>query len=170
MESAMKKTAIFASAFVLVFGPAASYAQLTCNGIPVVGSSSNNSNQAQAAIANQMTQIMVCDPHSPSPPPWSAQEWSSGGPAGGTIREFSDPARVPYGTYTVGANGRKQDNTLRGTVRYSYSGGSSTPLYMISVTGSTRGNMYFCNDATAALQYSTTWFMAAQPTACSPVS
>jgi hypothetical protein len=166
----MKNTAIFATVFALMFGPAASYAQLTCNGIPVVGSSSNNSNQAQAAIANQMAGIMVCDPHLGSPPPWSAQEWSSGGANGGTIREFSDPARNPYGTYTVGANGRKQDNNLRGTIKYSYSSGSTTPLYMISVTGSTSGNMYFCDDGTAALQYSTSWFMAARPSACSPVS
>ena len=165
----MKKTAIFATAFALVFGPTVSYAQLTCNGFPVVGSSSNNSNQAQRAIADQMTHIMVCDPHSPSPPAWSAQEWSSGGTNGGTIREFSDPARVPYGTYTVNANGRKQDNNLRGTIQYSYTGGGTTPLYMISVSGS---NMYFCSDGTSAVQYRTTWFMAANPTSCGggPVS
>jgi hypothetical protein len=160
----VRKTVTFATAFALAFGPAVSYAQLTCNGNAVIGSSSNNSNQATSAIASQMTRIMVCDPHSPGPPAWDSQEWHSGGSSGGTINEFSDPARVPYGTYTVTANGRKQDNNLRGTITYSYTGGSAAGPYMISVNGN---NMYFCADGSSnAVLYSTTWKAAASVTSC----
>jgi hypothetical protein len=165
-ESTVKKTVLFATAFALAFGPAVSYAQLTCNGIAVIGSSSNNSNQAQSAIATQMTHIMVCDPHSPAPPAWNAQEWSSGGNPSGTIVEIGALPRNPYATYAVNAAGRKQDNNLRGTIQYTYNG-SPTAVYMISVTGTTGGNMFFCLDGTTTIAYTTTWFPATTPTRCS---
>jgi hypothetical protein len=168
-ENTVKKTVIFATAFALAFGPAVSFAaSLKCNGFTVIGNSETTTTAAQSDMATQFTKIMVCDPSSGAP--WHAQEFHGGGATTGNITEYSDQARNPYATYTLGGTGTGGGSspTIRGTIYYTYNG-SNTPTYMVSVNGTT---MYFCNSGTSNgdqdnPKYTTTWKAESGVTSCS---
>jgi hypothetical protein len=145
----VKKTVIYATTCALAMGPTASFADSTCGGASVIST--------EATLATEMTHIMVCDPQGAPVGHFESQEWHSGGATGGTIQEFSDPGRVPYGTYTLG-----QDGGGFGTISYTYDG-SSTPQYVVAVSGST---MYYCLESDGSLQYTTSFKLAAAPAAC----
>jgi hypothetical protein len=145
-EGTMKKIVIFATAFGLAIGPATSYAAVNCGNsadgfFPVLGNTAVSAVDAMTAVDTQMTQIMVCNPSGVSSN-FQNQEWTSG-PTARTFNEFSDPARVPYGTYSIGYN-LGGPGSRAGTITYLYTGGGSFGPYMISTNGNI---MYFCNSS-----------------------
>jgi hypothetical protein len=137
-----KNAIIGATAFALVMGPVASFAG-TCGG------------GTEAALATQMTHIMVCDPQGASVGHFDAHEWRSGGLTGGTIDEFSDPARP-----TAAIRWARTPMAERSLTPMA---DRATPSYVVAVSGST---MFYCLDSNGSLQYTASFKPAASPAAC----
>ena len=138
-ESTMKRAVIFATSFGLAFGPVAAFAQSfsSCGASAHVFTTST--------LGTFLNAVMVCNPSTGTAGNFASQEYHTGTTTGGTFTEFSDPARNPYGSYTINVSAADD------TITYTY-GSSSTQTYIVGQNSST---LFFCLATDDTLVYTT---------------
>jgi len=141
----MKAVSLAVSA-IIAFGSGFAYAG-TCAGHAIVGQSSSSSANAISALLTQMNTKLVCNPSSGAP--WTNQEWHSTTTSpNGTVTEYklgtpADPTKTNYASYAIGAVGIGGGNYIP-TISYTYASGYSDGPYIVAVSASSSGTMYFC--------------------------
>ena len=136
-ESTVRKTLLFATTFALAFGPAASFAAVSCANLPVVGT--------QVALAATMTNVMVCEPFGERAGRPSTTRRNGPTELGSFWRILT---RHGIRTAPILLVQAATALTVRGTITYSYSGGGNAGPYMVSLDTTTAPKtLYFCADS-----------------------